>query len=176
MTTLRRWWAKQRFASSPSRSFKDPFAMVLRKHATMLPMPLMGRSSEGPSQKGGFYLWPKQILLYITWRHLPPVPAMPRNRRAVPGASDSYSIYSNGTQPRAAAFIRRCWKWSFPLEVFSRSIPPFWFAKPQKGEKKMANILKAVKDNVSKLIRWTFENDNVYINRDCVSRTGNYRR
>lgn len=40
----------------------------------------------------------------------------------------------------------------------------------------MANILKAVKDNVSKLIRWTFENDNVYINRDCVSRTGNYRR
>lgn len=40
----------------------------------------------------------------------------------------------------------------------------------------MAKILKAVKDNVGKFIRWTFENDNVYVNRDFVSRTGNYRR
>lgn len=40
----------------------------------------------------------------------------------------------------------------------------------------MVNILKTVKDSMCKLIRWTFENDNVYVNPDFARRNSNYRR
>lgn len=40
----------------------------------------------------------------------------------------------------------------------------------------MANLFQSVKNGMSKLIHWTFENDKVYVDSRFVNNTGNYRK